>query len=171
MSTQPPAYQHYARDWLVGTAHLTLEEQGAYQRLLDHEWDSGPLLRNHDTLARLLSVDAPTFERLWVRLQHHFVPYGRGRKYMVNKRLEAVRAQQLTYRQRQAEKGVKGASKRWHGNGHNPAMPVPCPDAWPDDSTPTATASVKRDKVREPLGARQARPIPKGLFGDVVDRP
>src|SRR5258708_4932947 len=54
MPNKPPAYQHYARDWLVATAGLTLEEQGAFQPLLHYQWIQGPLPHPPLQLARPL---------------------------------------------------------------------------------------------------------------------
>src|SRR5437763_15843580 len=96
---KPPAYQHYAKDWLVGTAQLTLEEQGAFLRLLDHQWERGPLEHDPKALARLLGVSVRTFGRLWKQLAPHFPVSGNGHGSRVaNVRLEEQRAELAAYR-------------------------------------------------------------------------
>lgn len=120
--TASPAYQHYAKTWLVATAHLSLEEQGAYQRLLDHQWVDGALPTDERDRARLLGVTLIKWRRLWARLEPLF-PNG------LNVRLEEVRAEQQAYRDAQSANGKRGAAKVWarHGeaNGQNMATPSP----------------------------------------------
>ncbi len=64
----------YVGDWLEATADLSLEEQGAYLRLLAHMWKrEGSLELRPDLLARLLGVDPRTWKRLWSKLRRLFV--------------------------------------------------------------------------------------------------
>lgn len=100
-----PAYQHYAKTWLVATAHLSLEEQGAYQRLLDHQWVDGALPESERDRARLLGVTVTTFRRIWRRIGQFF-PGG------LNPRLEEVRTEQQAYRDRQQAAGRRSADRR-----------------------------------------------------------
>lgn len=103
---KPPAYQHYAKDWLVGTAQLTLEEQGAFQRLLDHQWERGPLEHDPKALARLLGVSVRTFGRLWKQLAPHFPASSNGHgRQVANIRLEEQRAELAAYRAQQVAAG------------------------------------------------------------------
>lgn len=121
-----PAYQHYAKDWLVDTAHLTLEEQGAYQRLLDHQWVRAKALpRVEADRAALLGCPIDTYQRLWPRLRRFF-PGG------LNPRLEEIRQEQHAFWAAQSENGKRGAAKRWHGD------PIPDPNGEPMP-TPMAT--------------------------------
>ncbi len=112
---KPPAYQHYARDWLVDTAPLSLEEQGAYQRLLDHEWIEGPMVDNEVELARRISVSVKRFKKVWAGIGRFFVRGEDGK--LRNPRLEHERESQEQYRRSQSELGRRGAEKRWHGPG------------------------------------------------------
>lgn len=111
MPGKPPAYQHYAADWLAGTAHLSLEAQGAYQRLLDHEWLNGPLANDPRLLARLLGVSGQRFRSLWADLAAHFPPQPDGQ--IANPRLEEERRKQAAYREERARSGARGAEARW----------------------------------------------------------
>jgi len=103
---KPPAFQFYAAAWAMGTAHLSLEAQGAYARLLCHQWLDGPLPDDPATLRRLLGVSAGAFARLWPSLEPHFPPHGEA--YRANPRLERERVKQEEYRQRQGEHGRRG---------------------------------------------------------------
>lgn len=115
MTNKPPAYPNYASDWLSGTAHLTLEQQGAYKRILDHEWIDGPLPNDLEHIAQLIGMSAKgtRFKKLWARIERHFPTNGDGTRK--NKRLEEEREKQQKYRQRQANAGRISAERR--GNG------------------------------------------------------
>ncbi len=104
---KPPAYQHYAKEWLVDTAHLSLEEQGAYLRLLDHQWVNGVLPTDERDRAKLLSLTLSAFRRIWRRIGGFF-PGG------LNPALEEIRQEQQKYRESLAASGRLGAERRWH---------------------------------------------------------
>ena len=99
---------------------MTLEEQGAYMRLLCHEWDTGPLPDDLVALARLLGVSRAVFGRLWRSLEPRFPLNGEGRR--ANPRIELVRQKMQTFRAGQVVSGKHGADKRW---GDRPAHPEP----------------------------------------------
>src|SRR5262249_30876455 len=94
---------------------LSLEEQGAYQRLLDHEWVDGPLNPDHTELARVLGITPRRFAKLWPRLSRHFPPIEDDAGRLANPRLEAERAKQAAYRAEQAIRGKAGADARYGG--------------------------------------------------------
>lgn len=101
-----PAYQHYAKDWLVDTAHLTLEEQGAYTRFLDHQWvRAKPLPRLEADRAGLLGCTVEVYQRLWPRLRRFF-PGG------LNPRLEEIRQEQIAFHDRKVAGGLASAAAR-----------------------------------------------------------
>lgn len=108
MTGRPPAYQHYAKDWLTGTAHLTLEQQGAVQRLLDHQWLAGPLPEN--TLARLLGLPPRRFRLLWQGIRQHFPAHGPG--LVANQRMEEDRNALAAYREQKVNAGRASAQRR-----------------------------------------------------------
>ncbi|MDD5305409.1 MAG: DUF1376 domain-containing protein [Elusimicrobia bacterium] len=117
---KPPAFQQYAQDWLVGTAHLSLEAQGAYERLLCHQWVDGPLPNDPKRLARQLGVSASKFKMLWSDLAPHFPLQANGT--LANPRLEFERDKQAGYRMMQGIKGRASAQARGN-NGSTAAQP------------------------------------------------
>lgn len=146
-----PAYQHFAKDWLVDTAHLTLEEQGAYQRLLDHQWvRAKPLPRAEADRAGLLGCSVGTYQRLWSRLRRFF-PGG------LNPRLELIRQEQVAFWKAQSESGRRGAAKRW-GDGDPIGDPMPTPMATPmaKDSSSSASASSPSKSKTKPSAPQKA---------------
>ena len=102
---KPPSYAHYAKEWLVDTAHLSLEEQGAFARLLDHQWLNTPLPSDERDKAKLLAVTLISFRRIWRRIGQFF-PNG------ANPRLEEIRAEQLAFREQRAEAGRRSVAAR-----------------------------------------------------------
>lgn len=110
MPNKPPAFRFYAKDWLVDTTGLSLQEQGAYMRLLSHAWIEGPLPADHRQLARRVGVTVKHFAKLWPTLKGFWRTDGDGR--LVNERLEMERQKQVTYREQQAAKGRKSRPEK-----------------------------------------------------------
>lgn len=135
---KPPAFQFYAKDWLADTAHLTLEEQGAYIRLLAHQWVQGALPRLHADRARLLRVNSATWRRIWGRLAHHF-PRGK------NPRLEAIRRAMEAYHQHQVVAGQRGAARRWRSDPIVRPITSLMTQPIADDSSAFASSSERID--------------------------
>lgn len=129
---KPPAFQFYAADFLVGTAAMTAEEVGAYIRLLCYQWDTGSVPDDDLTIQRLTGCQASAVAKIRAK----FVASADGLK---NARLEAERAKQRQYREKQAANGAK----RWVGNA-NPqglAKPVHKPRAVPKACSPSSSPS------------------------------
>ncbi len=132
---KPPSYPHYSQDWLSGTAHLSLECQGAYLRLLDQEWvgvkgyPDGVLPDDPAVLARLLGVTPRKFAAIWKDISCHFHPAEGGGLF--NDRLERERMIQEGYRVAKSVSGRAGAAKKWeghtptHGRRHAAAIRLP----------------------------------------------
>lgn len=157
--TKAPAYQHYAQDWLVGTAHLTLEAQGAYQRLLDHQWVDG-LPNDLEVLQRMLGVDAKTFKRIWKQIEGKFPVKGGAR---VNPRLDTERRKQAEYREVRRRAGKAGADSRWHGSTNGEAIPEPMANGMANDSpsSSSTSSSVRTEPNKGPTALSE-------LVGDTL---
>lgn len=100
---KPPAFQFYPKDWVLDTARMTLEEEGAYIRLLGHQWIEGPLPADLHQLSRILGVQIKKMRNLWCTLGKHF-PAATG-DTVANPRLEEERRKQASYRELQSAKG------------------------------------------------------------------
>ena len=116
MANKPPAFPLYARDWLVDTASMPNDVQGAYMRLLCHQWIEGPMKLDLVQLGKRAGEPPRRFVRMWSSyLQDFFVERG---GYVANGRLEDERQRKAEYSAEQAERGKRGANSRWHGEGH-----------------------------------------------------
>lgn len=143
--TKPPAYQHYAQDWIAGTAHLSLEAQGAYLRLLDHQWIDGPLPNDMEHLSELVGLTRQKFAKVWRRLSKHFPMDADGN--LANKRLEMERKKQADYRMAQAEAGRIGAAKRWHPE----PMPTPMALGMAENSSSSSSSFASIGHTVKPV--------------------
>jgi uncharacterized protein YdaU (DUF1376 family) len=106
---KPPAFQFYADDFLSGTMHFSDAECGLYVRLLAIQWSTGGL---PDDDAELLSYGRGNTPIARVKTKFRKCPDGLLR----NDRLEAERAKQSDYRQRQADNGARGGRPKGLAN-------------------------------------------------------
>jgi uncharacterized protein YdaU (DUF1376 family) len=111
-----PAFQFYAKDFLTGTAAMTLAERGAYVTLLAHEWDAGSVPALAQARARILGCTKAQERAIWSALAPKFVL--REDAY-VNERLEHERRLQSEYRRRQSDNGKASAAARKGNQAHN----------------------------------------------------
>jgi uncharacterized protein YdaU (DUF1376 family) len=100
-----PAFSFYAKDFLSGTARMSLQEVGAYIRLLSYAWDDGNIPNDANERARLMVCSKAQERELWKKVGLKFVL--RGDVY-INERLEEERRKQVERRQRLADNGKQG---------------------------------------------------------------
>lgn len=105
-----PAYLWYPKDWLSSTrvALLELDEEGAYRRLLDHQWLNGRVPDSCAALARLCGTTEAAMGRIWKAIEHFFEPSADGLGGLQNARLEAIRCERDTRRKQKRDAGRKG---------------------------------------------------------------
>ncbi len=98
-----PAFQFYAGDWLADTfvQALSFEEQGAYLRLLCHQWEAGSIPTDPERVGRLLGGRLD----LWPVLEPKF-PGGK------NPKLEGIRKECEAYHAGQRRKGALGNARK-----------------------------------------------------------
>lgn len=121
-----PAFQFYPADFLLGTATMTVEEVGAYIRLLCVQWSQGGLPADDARLAMIAQCNVGAIASVKVKFRK--CPDGRLR----NDRLEKVRASQDEYRRKQSE----NAGKRWHPDRNAETMPPHIPPDMPSHEPP-----------------------------------
>lgn len=108
MSDRLPSLPLFVDDYEAATAHLTLEEDGLYMRLLRLCWRTPRCTIPDDPewIMRRLRVDRDTFERLALPLIDEFFSRSRGRIFQKRLLQEFVRANEQ--KQRKKEAGKKG---------------------------------------------------------------
>lgn len=109
MGEMAPAFQFYARDFIVSTTELTDEQEGVYIRLLAFAWDRGGLPMDESRIQRLRPWPDDVWQRCWPELRDRWVRRG---DRLVNLRQERERTAQEERRKAAAKGGKAGSQTR-----------------------------------------------------------
>jgi len=115
-----PAFQFYPSDWLGSqrVSMMTLEEEGAYIRLLAYCWQHGSVPADPEAVARLIGKGASTtlasrvLTMFQPPLQPPLVAPLSGGNVLVHERLEEERSKQFKWKEKSSEGGRKSAELR-----------------------------------------------------------
>jgi len=134
-----PAFQFYGGDWLSSqrVALMSLEEEGAYIRLLAFCWQHGSIPAEPENIARLIGKGAST--TLATTLATMFEPGGDG---LIHRRLEDEREKQEVWRAKSAAGGKKSAEARRikkESKNSPPEIQPPLKGCLPNGSNQNAT--------------------------------
>lgn len=110
-----PAYLWYPKDYLSdeNVAPMTLEEEGAYRRLLDFCWLHGSLPGAMAKLGAMCKVDGKRMAELWPAIRPCFRRHPTRRGRWIHPRLQTDREELEARRKERSESGKKGAAARW----------------------------------------------------------
>jgi uncharacterized protein YdaU (DUF1376 family) len=140
---KPPAFQFYAKDFIAGTATMSLQEVGAYVRLLCHQWDAGFVPSDPKERSRICACSLKQESELWRKVGKKFAPHD---DVFVNERLEAERQKQAEYRRKQSDNGKASAAARANGGSTEPPTMVE-PSHQPNvNSSSSSSSSVPTSK-------------------------
>lgn len=113
----------WVSDFISKTVMWAGVARGLYAQCLILEWASGPLPDDAAELASILRYDPVTFATAWATVRPAFESTADGR--LVNRTLEAERAEAYALRSKLSDAGKSGAKKRWKekqraskANGH-----------------------------------------------------
>ena len=181
-----PAYLWYPKDYLAdaNTVLMTLQEEGAYRRLLDYCWLEGSIPGDMRAMGRLCKgLTADEMSEVWKAIEPCFRK--RGNRW-VHPRLEIEKKKQRANREAKSKAGKLGSEARWGKEKNGTAIDVPmAKNAFTIASTVTATdktnTSVKRysysddfQKVWEihPKGPKKqaSDEYKKAMKAELVDR-
>lgn len=106
-----PAFQWYAAEYLadMDVSLMSLEEEGAYVRLLNFCWREGSIPNDDEMLSRLCKGASTTVLRV---VKERFQPSADDPSKLVHHRLEDERKKQREWREKSAEGGRKSAKLR-----------------------------------------------------------
>jgi uncharacterized protein YdaU (DUF1376 family) len=164
-----PAFQFYAGDWLSSqrVALMSLEEEGAYIRLLAFCWQHGCIPNDPEQIARLIGKGAST--TLATTLATMFEPGGDG---LIHRRLEEEREKQKVWSEKSSAGGKKSAeARRLAKEAKQAAAEVqpPLQGCLPNGSNQNATLHSSSSSSNIPLlfphegeDHEQGRFLPKG---------
>ena len=150
MKNRSPAFQFYASDYLADekVQLMTLEQEGAYIRLLAYCWREGTLPADPESLAKLCkgcSTDVITVvERL-------FQQDSNDPTRLVHKRLEEERAKQKAYHEQQSNAGKKSAENRSKVHKTSTSVPTDVERAFNENpSLQSSSSSSSSSKLAGP---------------------
>ena len=121
---------------------MSLEAEGAYRRLLDHQWLHGSIPADPVQLARICKgIPVSRLRKLWGELAPVFTPIGEGRYQ--NQRLERVRDEDAAYREKKASAGRESGRVRRNKAGTDDERDVNTTGTEPrtDDEPPSPSPS------------------------------
>jgi uncharacterized protein YdaU (DUF1376 family) len=162
-----PAFQFYAKDFATGTASMSLQEVGAYIRLLCYQWDVGSVPSDASERARILGCAKAQERELWKKVGQKFAL--RNDVYL-NERMEDERQKQAEYRRRQSDRGKASAASKGNQRsnaGSTSVEPPLQPDTQPlvnQSSTlrSSSSSSSPNSSKNDELGGRTPTLIARG---------
>ena len=167
-----PAFQFYPSDWLGSqrVSLMTLEEEGAYIRLLAYCWQHGSVPADPEAVARLIGKGASTTlaSRVLTMFQPPFQPPLvaplSGGTVLVHERLEEERSKQLKWKEKSSEGGRKSAELRKSRVVEPPLQPPLQPNGNITSSSSSSTnianailSNSDAEKVEEPAKPKKKR--------------
>ncbi len=148
-----PAFQFYPDQWLSSqrVQMMTLEEEGAYIRLLGFCWQHGSIPADPEQAARLIGKGAST--TLATVVLAMFVAGDPGR--LVHDRLERERVKQAVWREKSAAGGRKSGEMRKGGSRvvrppYEPKGNIPSPSPSPSPIPISGSKDIHTDAPAKP---------------------
>lgn len=158
MADKSPAYQRYPKDYLSdeNVALMTLEQEGAYNRLMDYCWLQRSIPADLASLAALCRVPAEAMERIWPGVEKCF--RRQGERY-VHPRLDLERRKQEARRKAKSEAGKAGAKAKWENAENGTANILPMAnDSFAVCSLQSASAIASPEVAQSPPLRSKAQP-------------
>jgi uncharacterized protein YdaU (DUF1376 family) len=151
LTMKSPAFQFYPTDYLGSqrVQMLTLEEEGAYIRLLCYCWQHGTIPDDADQLARLIGKGASTTV---ARVVQAMFQQGPEEGKLIHDRLEQERDKQAQWREKSSAGGRKSAEMRKGGSR------VVQPPYQPKGNTPSPSPSPSPSPITEKTKTAAAPP-------------
>ena len=167
MTDKRPSFQWYPKDYLSdeNVALMSLEEEGAYRRLMDFCWLQGSIPGDMESLGKLCkNVDQERMAVLWDAISKCFKR--RGERY-VHPRLEIERRKQDSFKKSKSRAGTAGAEARWQKEENGSAIVLPMAKngsssasaSSSSSSTPVSKKNRKKNGVGETAEILQANEL------------
>jgi uncharacterized protein YdaU (DUF1376 family) len=165
MKIKRPAFQFYPADYLGSqrVALMTLEEEGAYIRLLCYCWQHGSIPSNPDQIARLIGKGAST--TLATTVATMFKPHSENGSLLVHERLEQEILKQNEWARKSAEGGKKSAQMRKMLKGGSTTVTRVVEDCLPNGINQKATlqsSSSSTNYINKPDS------VPEQVWNDFI---
>ena len=156
--SKAPAFMFYPADWLGSqrVSLMTLEEEGAYIRILSYCWQHGSIPADPAKLARLIGKGAST--TLAQEVATMFQPpldFGSGTGgVLVHDKLDALKRERETFLEKSRQGGLISAemrrkSKQAPSNGQAPLEPPLASSLEPKGNSSSSSTSIVVERGRE----------------------
>ena len=101
----------YAGDYLASSRVqlMTLEEEGAYIRLLCHCWNAGSIPKEPEQIARLIGKGASTTLATKVKVMFK---QGKNEDELIHEKLESIRSERASWIAKSRAGGIASGEKR-----------------------------------------------------------
>lgn len=156
-----PAFQFYPKDFLGDgdQAGMSLQETGAYARLMCFEWNAHGNGIPDDAVraANMVHAQVGAMRKMWPAIRSCFVPHPTEAGRLVHPRLEKERAKQGVFRRRQSD----ASKKRWDSRGNAVASERHIPQSIPKASSPISSLQSSNSVVH-PRKEREGVPHTRG---------
>lgn len=158
-ANKAPSYPWYPRDFAADepVQLMTLAEEGAYRRLLDHQWLHGSVPGEVEQLARICkNVPVKEMRKMWPSIESCFEKMRGLPVRLQNRKLERVRADREAFMSRARESGKRGgeeASKRRREKQGEHTNPTSDPTT---DPMPSATETLVAEQYPAVCSLRSA---------------
>jgi len=113
MREKSPAFQWYPKDFLSdeNVVLMTLEEEGAYRRLMDYCWLQGSIPDDTKSLSMLCKgISVERMAVLWSAIKHCFL---KREERWFHPRLEREKTKQNKHRKAKVNAGSFAISRKW----------------------------------------------------------
>lgn len=137
--SKAPAFQLYAADFYMDTAHWSVDEIGIYTRLLFFQWINRDLPNDEVRLARIAGCSTKRFQKGWQSIKVKFILLGNGQ--LQNIKMEDVREEQRKYSEKQSDR----AKSRWTKDDAT-AMPRHDSGICRNDALQSSSSTSLKDK-------------------------
>lgn len=158
-----PAFSFYPKDFTAGTATMSLQEVGAYVRLLCYQWDTGSVPDDANERAHIMVCAKAQERELWKKVGKKFVL--RGDVY-VNERLEGERKKQVERRQRLSDNGKLGGrgNKAIENLDESKSFPVVKATEKLDERLTSSSSSSEDPSKNDGSGGVPSAPRPQPII-------
>jgi uncharacterized protein YdaU (DUF1376 family) len=155
-----PSYPWYPRDFAADepVQLMTLAAEGAYRRLLDHQWLHGSVPGELTQMARICkNITVREMQKIWPSIEGCFTRMEGQPPRLQNRRMERVRTERQEFREKRSAAGKKGAEAAWgegqSGNGKRFVYALQRPEGGPFKIGVSRSPSRRATRIGEEVGA------------------
>jgi uncharacterized protein YdaU (DUF1376 family) len=168
-----PAYQRYPNDYLSdpNVQAMTLEQEGAYNRLMDYCWKQGSIPTDPKKLLSMCkNIDVVRMREIWKAIRHCFRPHPELSGRVVHPRLDREREKQAEWSQKSRLGGLRSAAARRQKSKGRKRVNHPSTSGEPPLNSSSSSSSSFSDKENIQKKDRFTRSGDAEVIGSILPR-